>query len=864
MDTPQSRVTRRPVQVVLDASQFISVVEPQIPKGKRDFYANNNEGFARHKRHICKRLKDIASVLNNRREGLGYIKLSMRDDALGKSYRPLGTLFRPAFGFAFVGTDRVGEMLFQATPARLEKLSDIIDLRAEISPRMVENEKTQQLEARPSSYRTECGAIHELDLLDAGDKLRFSAQEAIGWLNQNGVIGSYIIELFRPNFGIASSEVNAAIASLSKTLHSLPSGIRVRDFSATRAARSTPERTSAGNPMITMAVDLLADPKIKDVRHSLLGDDEISRETPRVESLPLFRPTDSISLDPDFHSSFLEALAGQSLVRRIDLAPIIESAPAAAGAAASVVSIPPPSGGSSHPVVGIIDGGVGRLSDLDPWCAGRAQLTAQEHQDSRHGTFIAGLISAGSTLNPHIADAIDAGCKYYDIDIFPRRELRNQYFGNDIDYFFDLLDEAVRTAKRLHRARIFNLSFGVRNAGMRSGYSAVADRLDRLARELDVVLVVAAGNLSIGSSRPPWQIDPVATTAMLAAFGADQQITSPGEQLLGLTVAALNPPGISGHEAELPTTYSRRGPGVGGARKPDIAHYGGAEPSSASCGRTGLVSLTPSGACEENCGTSFAAPNVAATLAVVDHQLNQQATRETLLALAAHRARRHTALQDKALRHVAREFVGFGLTPSAEIMLSEPDTAITLAFSEVLMPRRLLEFDFAWPRSLVNANGSCRGMVDLTLAFTPPIDGDHKDEAMRLQLEAHLYQQSFDRKTGEAFWDSRLTQDGAGVPQGTPKTEKYLLNTGLKWSPIKRYYVKMPKGRGIDSSWRLSVKSLSRAGVIFPKEGVAFTVLMTLSDIDNKHAIHDEMRANLQAQGARLSDISIAHRIRPR
>jgi hypothetical protein len=37
------------------------------------------------------------------------------------------------------------------------------------------------------------------------------------------------------------------------------------------------------------------------------------------------------------------------------------------------------------------------------------------------------------------------------------------------------------------------------------------------------------------------------------------------------------------------------------------------------------------------------------------------------------------------------------------------------------------------------------------------------------------------------------------------KTESYLIKTGLKWSPVKRYFVNMPKGKGNTSNWKLSL-----------------------------------------------------------
>ena len=83
-----------------------------------------------------------------------------------------------------------------------------------------------------------------------------------------------------------------------------------------------------------------------------------------------------------------------------------------------------------------------------------------------------------------------------------------------------------------------------------------------------------------------------------------------------------------------------------------------------------LVSLNPSGDATYNCGTSFAAPLTAATVATLDQRLARQAPRETLLALPVHRAKRPDVLNRPALRHVARDFVlngQFNLQPRASM-----------------------------------------------------------------------------------------------------------------------------------------------------------------------------------------------------
>ena len=524
---------------------------------------------------------------------------------------------------------------------------------------------------------------------------------------------------------------------------------------------------------------------------------------------------------------------------------------------------PAPKG--KYPVVGIIDGGVAGIPELAPWRIGDAGLVPANDRDESHGTFIAGLVVAGGILNPDFADELEGqGCKFYDLDIFPRVDLRQDYFGQDAEYFFDLLDEKIKVAKRDHGVRVFNFSFGVQRFSANAGYTTWADRLDRIARANDVILVISAGNLPSAECRQPWPKDATAAITMLASFpGGSQKIAPPSEHLLGLTVGALNPPGVKGHEPGLPTTYTRRGPGVGGARKPDISHYGGAESGSSSGNRTGLTSLAPNGDAIENCGTSFAAPNAAATIATLDHRLEQGQPRELLMAMPIHRAERGKIMSAPSLRHISRDFVGFGLPTTADNLLVDDPFAITLVFTGKLLRRQVLQFEFAWPAALVDDKGACRGRADLTLSYTPPIDAAHKDEALRVQLEAHLSQEAID-EDGEVFWDSQLKQDGSGVPQGMNKTEAYLLKTGLKWSPIKKYSANMPKGRGERSTWRLSIDSQQRAGAPFPDAGVPFALILTISDPRGLAPIHDAVRNTLQQQGHVIADIMVAHRIRPR
>jgi hypothetical protein len=553
-------------------------------------------------------------------------------------------------------------------------------------------------------------------------------------------------------------------------------------------------------------------------------------------------------------------------VRRIEPPLRLQSTPNRSTQSVQAAVIPHPVLDQSYPVVGIIDGGVADLAPLRPWRAGTVGFIAAADKDEEHGSFIAGLFAGAGALNPDLVDRLErVPCRFYDIDLMPRTGLLSRYFRSPDD-FFDQLDEEVAKAKTEHGVRVFNMSLGS-TTGVRHGlgYSTFAAQLDRIAKAHDVIFVVSAGNLRGVEARPPWPADPEAALTMLAGrVASDERITPPGDHLYGCTVAALNPPALQGVVAGVPTSYSRRGPGPGGARKPELCQVGGVTAREGN--RSGLFSVGADGNLVDGSGTSYAAPLVAATIAALDHRLQGRARRETLLALPVHNAKRPDPMRAKQFRTIARDFVGFGVPLHAEACLTDAPHSITLVFSDVLPPSRELSFVFTWPRSLTTEAGKCRGCVDVTLAFTPPVDAAFDAECQRVQLEAHLYQLEEKEVDGE-FKEhavSRLNHSDSELPEHLTYTERYLLESGLKWTPLKRYERHMPRGIGTRGEWRLSLKALTRAGVIFPEGGVPFTLIMTISDPEGAAPIYEEVRAEILRRGLRLADIIVAPQVRVR
>src|SRR5436853_7451744 len=122
----------------------------------------------------------------------------------------------------------------------------------------------------------------------------------------------------------------------------------------------------------------------------------------------------------------------------------------------------------------------------------------------------------------------------------------------------------------------------------------------------------------------------------------------PAESVRNVSVGALNPPGLANSIANAPARYSRRGPGLCAGVKPDLVHFGGSGSPQSPLGH-GLFSVKPDGSTCDGCGTSYAAPLVAKTAAVLDQSIEGEVSRETLIGLLLHHARMPKFLTSKAL-----------------------------------------------------------------------------------------------------------------------------------------------------------------------------------------------------------------------
>lgn len=824
-------MSNSPVQIVLNSDAFIEALENKARGSAKDFFAGHDTEFVEHQYKIQNQLNEIKSMqLVSSFAKVSYAKVVLKQAALAKSHRPTSQIFKKDIA-PVVGAGDLGELFVELSPESIDKINNKVG-QAETETRY--KERNGKNEPNPSRVRSEIGAIQEILPYTASDKINFSVKEAVDWLSNPQTGGSYMVELFeappaRQDWDLLTKYKFDLFESFFVGLESIGNGIFVSRI------------TSGSGSAIVFGVKL-----------------EMSNSLPIIQLFPYVSSTNKsgekkgIDFNLKKHNKLLSFLGNHPLVKRITLPPIVTQSETVGTLKKGVqYSVPPINQDNSYPKICVVDGGV---SDIyGDWIEDRWGLVSASDKDENHGTFIAGLAIIGQTLNGEaICNEVD-GCKIIDLDILPRPDRFGSYFSKPLE-FFNELEIAVQELKARTGVRIFNFSLNIEEHVSTKGYSLPAQILDKIAEENDIIFIISAGNiLHPRDRRKEWPVDNFEALKILASSRNDS-IKKPAESCRNLSVSALNPPHIDGVVPYALSNYSCRGPGLRIGLKPDFAHIGGAGTSHPKLGH-GLLSLDLNGNIVDGCGTSYAAPNVAKTLASLDYSIEGLVSRETLIALGIHHAVLPESLSDKSLRNVTKDLVGFGIPSGSEKILNGAPSAITLVFANRAISGHKMSFKFSWPSSLVRV-GKCFGHAKLTIVSTPHFDYSYGAEFVRINIDAALRQM---QKNGN--YSGRLNAIYTPDEGDGSLYEKDQIEHSFKWSPVKVYERSFPKGVGPSTDWRLDVEYLARDGVVIPRAGVPFTAILTISDPAKEKPVFNDMRQMLQSLGVQAVDIKTATRI---
>ena len=831
-----------PIQIVLNPENYEEARDAGGGGGRKDFFAHRDREFLAHKATLTEQIETISGVLGAQSQGdVGYVKVILRREAWAKSHRPMATLFR-SDRTPVVGGGDLGVMIVEGRPRALREVAAEI-AKAETHTEMRFDPHREKDVPSPSARKSETGAIARIELYGPVDRRSFSLAEAVAWLANPVTGGSYQVELFatppaRSEWDRLDTGHRRLVESFIAGFSAFDRGISVEHVSSRRHKQH----------ILSVRLDKSTDQPVLRLNDAPPGE--------RRRDLVAFSP------DTDRHAHLLAFLDTHPLVRRIELPGIVVRAtpltPPTLLARPEVAIVPVRDSRRTYPRLGIIDGGISTA--LSDWVIDRWDILADEDADLAHGTFIGGLATFGSSLNgPAICPEPD-GAELVDVAVFPNERKSGafaSYYPEGLPQFFDEMETAISDARARHGVRVFNMSLNILQPAAPDRYSPHAARLDHIAESNNAIVFISAGNIQQQDLRAEWPADAAAALAGLANSRNDGLLT-PAESARNVAVAALNPPGHDGCLPFAPTRFSRRGPGLRAGVKPDIAHVGGSGSRHAVVGH-GLFSILPDGTVVDGCGTSYACPLAAKTAAVLEHAIEGEISRETLIGLLVHHAEVPIPLQQKMLAPIARHMVGFGMPPSADRILETGDHAITLVFASRIRPDQQIDFRFPWAASLVVSGGKCRGRAKLTLVSTPPLDARFGAEFVRININAALQQEQAD-----GGWKGRLDPLYLPSKRESPAIEAELIEHDLKWSPVKVFAKTFPLGAGPSSNWRLFLEYLTRAGEVMPEEGVPFTVIVTISDPDAEKSVFNDMRQNLQALGVQIADIRTAARITPR
>lgn len=282
----------------------------------------------------------------------------------------------------------------------------------------------------------------------------------------------------------------------------------------------------------------------------------------------------------------IRPLLGVPEIAIIDLPPELDlvSQPMVGLDAGKIPPILPPA--EEAPVIGVLDSGVNDHPLLSGLVVGRhlGEGIVDTADVWGHGTSVAGTAIFGD-----LRDAISSGV------LEPAGRLAVAKVVGDNGRFPErrtvprVMDAAIRALHADQGCRLFVMSLGDTNANLPEGrVGPWAATLDALARELDVLIVVSAGNR--GRPRPFGSAasEELVTVYPTYLLEPENRLAEPAGAANIITVGAVA--GGTGLDARHvqdasvrpitqewgePSPFTRVGPGAGGVRKPDVVDFGG-------------------------------------------------------------------------------------------------------------------------------------------------------------------------------------------------------------------------------------------------------------------------------------------------
>ncbi len=406
--------------------------------------------------------------------------------------------------------------------------------------------------------------------------------------------------------------------------------------------------------------------------------------------------------------------------------------------------IPPPAPGS--PGVCVIDSGLITGHPVLANAVGDAKAfpvsLGTEIDQNGHGTLVSGLALYGD-----VEACINTLNFSPQVFLFSARVTNAQNRFDDESLILSQMEQSVRYFYDTYGCRVFNISLADPELVYADGKpSPWAGILDNLAREYNVVIVVSAGNIPIHSFEGE---DAETIRMQYPAYLLEEssRILEPSTAVNVLTVGSICHSDHSFHagrqpgdliepvgDIDMPSPFTRSGPGVNKAVKPDVVEYGGNSAWYASQGRfmqfdPGLDVVSTNWELQNRLfaaasGTSFSTPRVA-HLAALIFKKYPEISANMVRALIANSAAIPSIAQDRFGNFEdIRRLYGYGLPDMTKALFSTDNRVLLLADDEIANDGIHI-YEIPIPDLFRSTRGE--RVITICLAYDPPVRHTRKD-----------------------------------------------------------------------------------------------------------------------------------------
>ena len=527
-----------------------------------------------------------------------------------------------------------------------------------------------------------------------------------------------------------------------------------------------------------------------------------------------------------------------------------------------------PEEGEEYQTVGVLDTGIAPIGHLSSWLLEEEHTNyPEEYTDRSHGTAVAGIIEYSDALND--TDICSTGgVRLFSTLVYPNQKI----------YPEDLIDNVRDAVERHPDIKIWNMSLGEDEQCDLDSFSEFGMALDNIQDENNVLIIKSAGNCRNYEKGLP-----------------KQRISKSADSIRALTVGSIaqTKEEYDYAEANMPSPFTRVGPGPASIIKPDLVFYGGNSGMHNGVRIDhGVRSFNLDDEDKRFIGTSFSTPAVTRIVADLAYMMKEEFDPLLLRALTIHYAKYPAGIQMKMAEKVNQ--MGFGAPVKAQDILYNSPDEITLILRDSLDKGSFIEmFNFPYPTSMVDENGFFRGQIILTLVNKTLVDEKQAGEYCQSNLDVFFgtYESEKERDTSKPtiinplgldenqniLSDSLYRSSSIGIHPITGfERECTLVKYGKKYHPVKKYAVDLaemkpaPRDKFLpaDRKWYLKIEGLYRDFIerdALKKDyqlSQEFCMILTIRDPLGTAPVYDEVTQQLNNENFVHHDVRVRNIVR--